>query len=184
MIQGHKHIFGIPHYIYVSRLVSFIRALRDQAIRNMSFEYTRLREAGKHFLGGLGIHHRGVIWFDVQNNLFYKRHSFIQSTPVDFTISKNLPYNFLGPSGTCSKWQQKPARFQIIFNSAIFKEPAPPTFGTKVCIPRGLFTSSFQWSEWLVLKFLVWDSEAVFNRLFGNYSSKFKSINEKVFWTQ
>ena len=55
MINRHKHIFGIAHNIYVSRLVSFIRALRDEAIRKMSFEYARLREAGKHFLGGLGV---------------------------------------------------------------------------------------------------------------------------------
>ena len=103
MIKRHKHIFGIAHNIYVSRLVSFIRALRDEAIRKMSFEYARLREAGKHFLGGLGVCYSIGIRFNRQNNPFHKRHSFIQSTLVYFTIMKNLPHNFLSPSGACEK---------------------------------------------------------------------------------
>ena len=119
MIKRHKHIFGIAHNIYVSRLVSFIRALRDEAIRKMSFEYARLREAGKHFLGGLGVCYSIGIRFNRQNNPFHKRHSFIQSTLVYFTIMKNLPHNFLSPSGACEKRQQKLAKFQKMYNSAI-----------------------------------------------------------------
>ena len=103
MINRHKHIFGIAHNIYVSRLVSFIRALRDEAIRKMSFEYARLREAGKHFLGGLGVCYSIGIRSDRQNNPFHKRYSFIQSSLVYFTIMKNLPYNFPSPSGACEK---------------------------------------------------------------------------------
>ena len=122
MINRHKHIFGIAHNIYVSRLVSFIRALRDEAIRKMSFEYARLREAGKHFLGGLGVCYSIGIRSNRQNNPFHKRYSFIQSSLVYFTIMKNLPYNFPSPSGACEKWQKQPAKFQKMYNSTICKE--------------------------------------------------------------
>ena len=68
-----------------ARTLCFIgRWLRfwEQAIRKMSFEYKRPREAGKHFLGWLSVCYSIRIRFNAQNNPFCKRHSFIQSTLV------------------------------------------------------------------------------------------------------
>ena len=97
MINGHKGIFGIAHDINVARLGSFIVALGNHVILEMSFKNTGGRKAGKHLLYGLHVVHSVRIRFERQNHSFDKRHSFIQSTLTNFTIVNYLPYYFLSP---------------------------------------------------------------------------------------
>ena len=108
-----------------ARTLCFIgRWLRfwDQAIRKMSFEYKRSREAGKHFLGWLSVCYSIRIRFNAQNNPFCKRLSFIQSTLV-FLHSWRICH-------TISSVQVEPAKndnrnlhcFRKGYNSTVCKE--------------------------------------------------------------
>lgn len=77
MIQRHTDIFGIAHGINVARLGSFIMALGNHVIREVSLEYTWGRKAGKHLLYGLHVVYGVRIRFERHNHSFYKRHSYI-----------------------------------------------------------------------------------------------------------
>ena len=97
MIVGHKGIFRITHDINVARLGSFIVALGNHVILEMSFKYTWGRKAAKHLLYGVHVVHGERIRFERQNHSFDKRNSFIQSTLANFTVVNYLPYYFLSP---------------------------------------------------------------------------------------
>ena len=97
VIIGHKGVFAIAHDINVSRLGDVIMALRNHFISEMCFEYTWDREACKLYLDRLDIFYGVRERFERNNQAFYKRHSCIQSTIINFPIVNYLPYYFLSP---------------------------------------------------------------------------------------